>query len=878
MDSIFYIAVARNLLDGGGFVGLGGEVSIVEPPFQQVMLAAASGLGLVDPYSVAGPLNAAIFALTIFAMGRYLQRRLSSGYLVAWACFALAVAPPMVEQMSIALTETPFILLATLALIKMDDYLGSGKMWTLLWIAALCAMAWLTRYVGMLVVGVVGLALLLQAGAPLRDRLRRGAIVGLIAGLPMAAWLLRNYLLTGKFTGYLPSVDYSLAEIAVEARGRFWHWVYFNPDWVRVDGLEFLPAASAALLLGALGAIGVGWLLTYGLAGARMPEWASRTCWLFGGFAAAYVALFFFSYVALGRPQHGVEARYLSPLCAPLVVVAVVVADRLLVFLRDGRLRDRRIGRRWRAWRRLAGVGLLVALTLWALAQVVPNARAIAWYNSDEFSGGYGGRQWGGSEILRHMRENPMDGDVHINYHYGMAVLHNSGDARYFNPDNQHYEANFDAEGLTQWATGLADGAWVVWFKGHYGTPALDRYLPYLRALEGLRPVVELPDGAIFRVDRDYMPDGGNRFVAAHEGIAARGLVASAYANFNVYWDGGRVIYLREDCAPQDIDARFLLHIYPAADAAVVRDELRLVNADFDFAEYGALFDGKCVAIAPLPDYGVERIVTGQHIGGAQAWRADVMPDSASRLREYVEAYRAAVAGVYGAAAYSDFAVYWDGGRVIYLREPCVPQDIDARFLLHIYPAADAAVLRNERGFVNADFDFAEYGEAFEGKCVGIVPLPDYGIERIVTGQHIGGAQAWRVDVGPDSASALGVYAEAYRAAVAGEYGAAAARSDFDVYRAGDGALVYVKEPCEPADVEARFFLHIIPADAADLPAGRAEIGFDNLDLLLANSVEYLGGKCVGIARLPDYPIERIWTGQHVGGEGAVWRVEFGWE
>ena len=751
VDSIFYIAVARSLLAGDGFVGLGGEISIVEPPFYQ-MLLAAGGLGLIDPYSVAGPLNAAIFALTIFAVGRYLRRRLESGYMVAWACFALALGMPLVEQMSIALTEPPFILLATLALIRADDYLVSGKRSALLWAVAFSALAWQTRYVGMLVVGVIGLALLLQASAPLRDRLRRVAVLGLAAGLPMAAWLLRNYLATGRFTGYLPSVDYSPAEIALAARDRFWDWVYFNPDWVQVEGLAFLPAASAALLLAALGAIAVGWMLMQSLGRGRIRERfqsASRPCWLFGGFAAAYVALFFFSYVALGRPQHGVEARYLTPLYAPLVVVAAVVADRLLVFLRDGGT-----ARRWQGASRMAGAALLVALALWLVMQVVPNARAIAWHNSDEFSDGYGGRQWGGSQILRHIRENPMDGEVNTNYHIGIALLHNSGEARYFNLDTRHYEANFDVDGLTTWAKGLADGAWVVWHKGYYSTPEFDKYLPYLRALEGLRPVVEFADGAIFRADRDYRPDAvSNPFIAAYEGIAAGDLVA---------------------------------------------------------------------------------------------------------------------------AAHSDFSVYWDGGRVIYLREPCAQRDIDARFLLHIYPS-DGSALRNERGFVNADFDFAANGALFEGKCVGIVDLPDYGIERIVTGQHISGAQVWRVDVGPDSVSELGEYADAYRAAVAGEYGAAAAQAEFGVYRAGD-RLVYIKESCEAGDVDARFFLHIIPANAADLAAGRAESGFDNMDFWFADEGAAFEGKCVAVAELPGYAIDQIRTGQYVSGEGVVWRVEFGWE
>ena len=752
-DSIFFIAVARSLLAGDGFVGLWDEIYINEPPLYQLLLAFG-GLGLVDPYSVAGPLNAAMFGLTIFALGRHLRRRLSSGYLVVWACFALALSLPMIGLAAAPMTGTPFILLATLALIRADDYLTEGKTSSLMWAVAFSALAWQTRYIGIVVVGVIGLALLLQTSAPLRDRLRRGVALGLAAGLPMAAWILRNYMATGRLTEYLTPVDYSVADLALEARGRFWDWVYFNPEWVRVEGLAFLPAASAALLIAALGAIAVGYVAARVLGGARMaelPHPEGKLCWLFGGFALAYAALFFFFLAALGRPFHGVEARYLTPLYAPLVVVAAVGADRLLVFLRDGG-----IARRWRAWSRLAGAALPVALALWLVMQVVPNARAIAWHNSDEFSDGYGGRQWGGSQILRHIRENPMDGDVSVNYFFGIVFLHNSGEAQYFDSlDYRHYKTDFEVD---EWATGLTDGTWLVWFKEYYGAPKLDGYLPHLRALEGLRPIVELSDGAIFRVDADYRPDArNNSFIAEYEGTAAG-------------------------------------------------------------------------------DYG-------------------------------------------HAAAYSDFSVYWDDGRLLYLREPCVPEDIYGRFLLHIYPS-DGSVLRNERGFVNADFDFGANGALFEGKCIGMARLPDYGIERVVTGQFVSGEAraAWRVDVAPDSVSELGKYADAYRAAARGEYGdPAAAQAEFGVYSAGN-RLVYIKESCEAADVDARFFLHIVPADAADLAAGRTESGFDNMDFWFADEGVAFEGKCVAVAELPGYAIEGVRTGQYVSGEGVVWRVEFGWE
>ena len=52
-----------------------------------------------------------------------------------------------------------------------------------------------------------------------------------------------------------------------------------------------------------------------------------------------------------------------------------------------------------------------------------------------------------------------------------------------------------------------------------------------------------------------------------------------------------------------------------------------------------------------------------------------------------------------------------------------------------------------------------------------------------------------------------------------------AARSDFDIYLR-ENAVTYLKSPCSAADVQAEFFLHIIPEDLEDLPADRRQYGF----------------------------------------------------
>lgn len=101
------------------------------------------------------------------------------------------------------------------------------------------------------------------------------------------------------------------------------------------------------------------------------------------------------------------------------------------------------------------------------------------------------------------------------------------------------------------------------------------------------------------------------------------------------------------------------------------------------------------------------------------------------------------------------------------------------------------------------------------------------------------------------------------------------ARDEFDLHLL-DSTLHYFKEPCAAADTADRFFLHILPADAADLPDGRREYGFANADFYFSEHGLALDGVCLAAVALPDYGIERIRTGQYVSGAGELWRAEFG--
>ena len=120
------------------------------------------------------------------------------------------------------------------------------------------------------------------------------------------------------------------------------------------------------------------------------------------------------------------------------------------------------------------------------------------------------------------------------------------------------------------------------------------------------------------------------------------------------------------------------------------------------------------------------------------------------------------------------------------------------------------------------------------------------------------------------------------RAAVlAGDFGQPRARSLFDIYLDYDeNILIYSKLRCAEEDTRAKFFLHIIPSDARDLPAHRQRYGSDNKDFYF-NNMHFRfdgGGKdsgdwCFAITPLPNYPIERIRTGQFTR-EGRLWQAD----
>ena len=107
-------------------------------------------------------------------------------------------------------------------------------------------------------------------------------------------------------------------------------------------------------------------------------------------------------------------------------------------------------------------------------------------------------------------------------------------------------------------------------------------------------------------------------------------------------------------------------------------------------------------------------------------------------------------------AARSDFDVYLDDGALFHVKDPCVPEDAGYAIFVDVVPEdpKDLPGWRRRYGFEKLRTLFPHSSVLFEGKCMAILPLPDYPISSIRTGQEPSrnpareGHRGWKVEFG----------------------------------------------------------------------------------------------------------------------------------
>ena len=615
--STIFLSTALNFLAGEGWRDFAGDPLVLWPPLFPLLLAAFGWVG-IEPLEAGRWINAAAFGLTILVVGGWLRSHLRSQWLVLAATATIAASLPLSDLASRFMTEPLFVLFTVLALMQLAAFLNRRTDAPLWWAAVFTALAALTRYPGVVLIGTGIFVLLGRRARPLAARLKDAIVFGAVSSMPLAGVLTYNWAVSGTLTGPRSESRHSLSDLLSRMADGFWGWV-IPPN--APDGLGYLLWMAAGLVVLAAGTVVV-WSGRSVGRGGKSPSFGLGPVLPFGVFAVGYL-VFIVAVVPFTIP-HSISFRLLLPVYVPLLLTAVFLLDRFLSIKAAG-------------WMAAVRYGLASLVVLGTLAHVGFSARANLRRTAQAYVTGYqygsnNTARWQHSATLNYIRDNHIEGRIYSN-RGALAWFWDRTDAL---RKQRKYREIAHKMG---WAE-IEAGAHIVWLDKSYDRAALGYDHLDLRLLPGIEIVAELADGVVFRRTASEPFDEGRHRARKQryiEQLIQQADERVSRAAWTVYRTGRTLIYRKKPCAPADVQAKFILHVVPAdpADLPADRQQYGSENLDFYFdwnslwKSLGFRLGDQCIAIAHLPAYAIDRIHVGQWISkdNRTLWEAEFSPD-----------------------------------------------------------------------------------------------------------------------------------------------------------------------------------------------------------------------------------------------------------
>lgn len=472
-DSANYVSAARSLAAGRGLLCFDGTPFTSWPPLYPAVLAVFRLLG-VDVVAGARVLGALVFGATVFLSVRLSRTVLASAALVVIGGLFVLFSNTLQSLSAMLLSDAAFSLLALLFLAAVAGLLANRTTRSLVACCVLAALLCLLRYIGLAFVLSAILALLfLPRGWSFRRRLVPAAALLGSSLLPLAAWMLRNYLLTSTLTGERTAGTLSLVRNATTVLNVVRHWFLPSVGAGWTAWLVLALFAAALVLLLVLAWRGTGPAPSPGAALVRLSLVSS------GVYLAALLAAS--SSVAFDE----ISARLLAPLYVPCVLLLLAGLDRV------GALLASKSGRR--------RLGETVVPAVCALAVLHPlnwTLRFSRAWRADGM-GGYTHRIAQESPLVQWLGQHPPSGRVWSNDPAAVYLLAGL-------ESRMSLRRTDDVAAMCS-ARELKPGDLLVWFY------AVER--PYLYALSELREMLPMkvehsaPDGAVMVLLADFTTD-----------------------------------------------------------------------------------------------------------------------------------------------------------------------------------------------------------------------------------------------------------------------------------------------------------------------------------------------------------------------------------
>ena len=596
-DAIHYLSAAESIAAGTGLKVFDDVFFVFYPPFFPMLLAFIDILG-IEPRESVRWVNAAIFGLIVLTSGFWLLRTLASRTLALAATALILVSLPLNSLASQAMTEPLFVLLAILALMQMGAFIeGEAKWKPVLLAAVFTALAALTRYPGITLIFVGVTVSLLHPAAPFIARMRYAVVFGGIASLPVAAALLRRWLIEATIEAPEgasgQSLSTSLRQVARIAR----EWVVPEaaPDW----------SANLWIAAGALLATGAAAMLVAFMIRRQAAVASPRTAFPFVVFILIY--LIFTITIVPRLVGQLIDGRYLLPLYVPAVLGGSFLVNK---FIHE--LRPQMVFMKWIP----ASIVLVILASSIGFSIHRNFTTTVDALEFGYFGSSYNTKYWEEFETLQYLRENPLD---------GLVFSSESSVLWWTQPDGAYSGISADMDLITRSIENLIenlenDSYIVSLFATH------SYHNPFISFLNDVDIIFDGFDGTIIRIpagwkfSEHHFLDNLRQFT---DTIRSSFNTPIASSIFDIYLINNIIIYTKTPCDPQDTVGWFFLHITPknTVDLPDHRRRHGFDNLDFRGSRNTIFIDNQCIISAALPRYAIHSVNTGQYTpGGNQLW------------------------------------------------------------------------------------------------------------------------------------------------------------------------------------------------------------------------------------------------------------------
>lgn len=386
-DSVYYISVARHIADGIGIIGYDGYYLVLQPPLYPMLLASIKIIAFTDPLLSSGYVNAILFGLIIYISGLFFLKHVNSYILVLLGTITVLTSFVLIQISLMALSEPLFILLILLYLYNFELYQANGKLISLIILSAAASLACLTRYIGVILILTGVICIFIQQKKSYKEKLRHILIFLLITCIPIGMWVIRNFYLTGTFTGQRADSSYTLSENLKFLFNTAVHWylpIHFN-------GIQILFTAIIAVI-------------TMGIIEIKLRK---RTWFILKEIYPGLIFILLYSVIIVisstTTAYDYIANRLLSPIFIPLFVLSFLICDKILKWL------SAYINRK------LLTFFLAAGIITW---MIYPVGKAVYIVNDYiKFSGiGFNSEYWKNKDIIKYLNNNRNLGNKYTFY------------------------------------------------------------------------------------------------------------------------------------------------------------------------------------------------------------------------------------------------------------------------------------------------------------------------------------------------------------------------------------------------------------------------------------------------------------------------------